>query len=150
MFDRTRRNFCSRVLLTLSGLLVLGSKLCARAQGTAQLAYPPMKIEGADRLIPGSVLNFSYPTLNDPAVLVRAESGQYFAHSRKCAHLGCTIDFDQARRCLECPCHGGAYDAQSGSVLYGPPTSALESIILQVRSGGEVWAVGKGIGAPTV
>jgi Rieske Fe-S protein len=147
MFGITRRKFCAQLFLFLSGLMVWARNLWARppTQSGFQLAYPPLKIQGAERLVPGSVLNFTYPTSNDPAILVRAESGEYFAHSRKCAHLGCSVDFDKGRRCLQCPCHGGAYDAQSGSVLYGPPVKSLESIILQIRAGGEIWAVGKRI-----
>jgi Rieske Fe-S protein len=145
MFHITRRKFCGQFFLLLSGVMIWARNVWAgpSAQGVPELAYPPMKIQGAERLIPGSALNFTYPTSNDPAILVRAESGEYFAHSRKCAHLGCSVDFDRGRRCLQCPCHGGAYDPQSGSVLYGPPLKSLESIILQIRAAGEVWAIGK-------
>ena len=147
MLGITRRKFCSRLFMTLSALVLFIRKLKAKpsSQDGFQLAYPPMKIQGADRLSPGSALNFSYPTANDPAILVRDNYGEYFAHSRRCAHLGCSVDFDSARRCLECPCHHGAYDANTGSVINGPPTKSLDPIILQMRAGGEVWAVGKGI-----
>ncbi|MGH9880876.1 MAG: Rieske 2Fe-2S domain-containing protein [Pyrinomonadaceae bacterium] len=145
--DMTRRKFCSRLLVTLSALMLAARKLIARpsSQRGFQLAYPPMKIQDAERLMPGSYLNFVYPSANDPAILVRGDDGEYFAHSRRCAHLGCSVDFDSARRCLDCPCHHGAYDPKSGAVLYGPPTKSLEPIILQLRTGGEVWATGKGI-----
>jgi len=147
MLGITRRKFCSRLFMTLSALVLFIRKLKAKpsSQDGFQVAYPPMKIQGAERLVPGSGLNFSYPTANEPAVLIRDDYGEYFAHSRRCAHLGCSVDFDSARRCLECPCHHGAYDPKTGSVLNGPPTKSLESIILQMRAGGEVWAVGKGI-----
>jgi len=145
----TRRNFCGRILLTLTALFLLAKKLIGRpsSQLSHQLAYPPMKIQDAESVMPGSFLNFNYPGLGDPAILVRAPDGEYFAHSRKCAHLGCSVDFDRARRCLDCPCHHGAYDPKTGSVLYGPPTRSLDAIVLQMRAGGEVWAVGKGIGS---
>ena len=97
--------------------------------------------------MPGSFLYFSYPTANDPAVLVRAHDGEYLAYSRKCAHLGCSVDFDPQRRCLKCPCHQGAYDPRTGYVMFGPPPRPLDQIVLQMRAGGEVWAVGKRIGS---
>lgn len=149
MLDIPRRKFCSRLFLTLTGLMLFVTKLRAKPsrERGSQLAFPPMKIRGAEQLLPGSVLNFYYPTANDPAILVRAESGEYFAHSRKCSHLGCSVDFDSARRCLDCPCHRGAYALNTGSVLYGPPTKSLDPIILQMRAGGEIWAFGKGTGA---
>ena len=144
----TRRTFCNRVLLTSLGLGLAANNLGGRAKGqTPALAYPPLKIEGAERLMPGSFLYFSYPTSNDPAVLVRAYDGEYFAYSRKCAHLGCSVDFDSERRCFKCPCHQGVYDPRTGYVMYGPPPRPLDQIMLQMRAGSEVWAVGKRIGS---
>jgi Rieske Fe-S protein len=145
----TRRTFCNRVLVTSVGLGLVANNLrgeSASAQ-TPPLAYPPMKIEGAERVMPGASLYFSYPTANDPAVLVRAHDGEYRAYSRKCAHLGCSVDFDSQRRCFKCPCHQGAYDPTTGHVMYGPPPRPLDQIVLQMRAGSEVWAVGKGIGS---
>lgn len=144
----TRRRFCNRALLATSALALGASSLkgAAAAQRDLQIAYPPMKIEGAENLIPGSFLYFSYPTPRDAAVLVRAQDGQYSAYSRKCAHLGCSVDFNAARRCLTCPCHQGAYDARTGFVLFGPPLRPLDPVVLQMQAGGQVWAVGKGVG----
>lgn len=145
----TRRTFCSRALLTSTGLVLAARTLKSEpaSDPARQLVYPPMKIEGAERVMPGSFLYFSYPRANDAAVLVRAQDGEYIAYSRKCAHLGCSVDFDSARRCLRCPCHQGVYDSRTGSVLYGPPPRPLDQIILQMRAGGEVWAVGRTIGS---
>jgi Rieske Fe-S protein len=143
-----RRTFCNRVLLTSVGLGLAARSLRGEAKQapTPKLAYPPLKIEGAERVMPGSYLYFTYPTANDPAVLVRAHDGECRAYSRKCAHLGCSVDFDRQRRCLRCPCHQGVYDSRTGYVMYGPPPRPLDQIVLQVRAGGEVWAVGKRIG----
>lgn len=141
----TRRGFCYTAALATAGAACLPQVATGQAAGGEQpsLAYPPRKIEGAERVLPGSFLYFSYPKSNDPAVLLRTLDGQYLAYSRRCAHLGCTIDFDKAQRCLACPCHRGVYDARTGYVLYGPPPRPLDQIILQVRAGGEIWAVGK-------
>ena len=140
-WSMTRRSFCNRALLT-SAALAVSTKLAAKEQ-RGLVAYPPLKIEGAERVMPGSYLYFNYPKADSPAVLVRTVDGQYLAFSRKCAHLGCSVDFDTARRCLVCPCHRGVYDARNGYAMYGPPPKPLDQIILQVRAGGEVWAVGK-------
>jgi Rieske Fe-S protein len=145
----TRRTFCNRVLVTSVGLGLAANSLKGElANGQSPLlAYPPLKIEGAERVMPGSSLYFSYPTAKDPAVLVRAHDGECIAYSRKCAHLGCSVDFDSQRRCLSCPCHQGVYDLRTGYVMYGPPPRPLDQIVLQMRAGGEVWAVGKRIGS---
>ncbi len=144
----TRRRFCNRVLLASSALaLGAGSlKVAGAAQHSVLLDYPPLKITGAESMLPGSSLYFSYPNPRDAAVLVCAQDGQYAAYSRKCAHFGCSVDFNSARQCLTCPCHQGAYDARTGMVLFGPPPRPLDPIVLQMRAGGQVWAVGKAIG----
>ncbi|MEK6282960.1 MAG: Rieske (2Fe-2S) protein [Acidobacteriota bacterium] len=145
----TRRTFCNRVLLTSVGLGLAANNLKGEPVYAQRppLAYPQLKIEGAERVMPGSFLYFSYPTAKEPAVLVRGHDGEYLAYSRKCAHLGCSVDFDPQRRCFKCPCHQGAYDPRTGYVIYGPPPRPLDQIGLQMRAGCEVWAVGKGVGS---
>lgn len=145
-FDR--RAFCGRMLITSAGVVLTAKGLdtAAAEQHGNLVAYPPMKIEGAERLQPGSFLYFSYPKRDDAAVLVRSQEGEFVAFSRKCAHLACSIDFEASRKCLVCPCHRGAYDARTGYVMYGPPGRPLDQIVLQVRAGGEVWAVGRTVG----
>ena len=141
----TRRGFCHTAALATAGVACLPHTARSQSGDGEQpsLAYPPHKIEGAERVLPGSFLYFSYPKSSDPAVLLRTLDGQYLAYSRRCAHLGCTVEFDKAQRCLLCPCHRGVYDARTGYVLYGPPPRPLDQIVLQVRAGGEIWAVGK-------
>src|SRR3954471_9291430 len=139
----TRRTFCNRVLLTSGAVVVAGSSGAGQKdQQQNLLAYPPTKIEGAERVMPGSFLYFNYPKANNPAVLLRTADGQYLAYSRKCAHLGCSVEYDTAAHCLTCPCHRGVYDSRNGYVMYGPPPKPLDQIVLQMR-GGEIWAVGK-------
>ena len=142
-----RREFCNHVLLGSAGIVLTASQLKATAAVQPRhervARYPPMKIEGAERVMPGSFLYFNYPKRDDLAVLVRNQEGEYIAFSRKCAHLGCSIEFDSMRRCLACPCHRGIYDSRTGYVIYGPPPKPLDQILLQMRAGGELWAVGK-------
>jgi len=140
----TRRTFCNRALLTSAAVMVAGSEVTGQKdQQQNLLAYPPTKIEGAERVMPGAHLYFNYPKANDPAVLLRTTDGQFLAYSRKCAHLGCSIDYDSSARCLRCPCHRGVYDSRNGYVMFGPPPKPLDQIVLQMRAGGEVWAIGK-------
>lgn len=142
-----RREFCNRLLLTSSGLLVGASILAAKAaaQPGIQVAYPPRRIEGAESLMPGSALYFNYPSSTDPAILVRSVEGEYYAYSCRCSHLGCSVYFERAGRRLECPCHRGAYELNTGFVMYGPPTRALSQILLRMRAGGAVWAIGRSV-----
>jgi Rieske Fe-S protein len=143
-----RRTFCTHVLLASTALAIGGNgpKVEGSEKREPEIAYPPMKIEGAESVMPGAFLYFSYPTPNDAAILVRGQEGEYRAYSRKCAHLGCSVDFNRMRQCLICPCHRGAYDPHTGFVLFGPPPRPLDPIVLQMRAGGQVWAVGKMLG----
>jgi arsenite oxidase small subunit len=138
----TRRGFCNGLLFTSAALLAAGEAAVSSAAATNELASPPLRIEGAEALMPGSALLFSYPSRNEPAILVRMRDGRYYAYSQKCSHLGCSVEFDRNLGCFRCPCHQGTYDAMSGAVLHGPPPRPLDQIFLQTR-GGEVWAVGR-------
>ena len=144
----TRRTFCNELLLTSTGIVLTASSVGGETLSPqdSMLAYSPVKIEGAAELLPGSILYFEYPTRNDPAVLVRSSEGEYAAFSRKCSHAGCSVEFDGARQCLKCPCHLGAFDTRVGYVVFGPPKRPLDQIVLQMRAGGQVWAIGKSIG----
>lgn len=145
----TRRGFCHQLLLSSTAVALAANSLKGQSKNrhSSLLVYPPMKIEGAERVLPGSFLYFNYPKPSEPAILVRGRDGEYNAYSRKCAHLGCSVEFDSARSCLSCPCHLGAYDARTGYVIYGPPPRPLDQVVLQMRAGGEVWAVGKSVGS---
>ena len=140
----SRRTFCTDLLLTSVALAVAGSNSTTVAAAQESIvAYPPRKIDGAETLLPGSSLYFNYPTRNDPAVLLRSSDGEYRAYSRRCSHAGCSVDVDASSRCLRCPCHQGTFDARMGHVMFGPPRRPLETIVLQVRAGGQFWAIGK-------
>ena len=146
----TRRAFCADLLLTSTGLVLAAPGVTkVLAAQDSMVAYPPRKIDGAELLMPGSGLYFNYPTRNDAAVLLRFSDNEYRAYSRRCTHAGCSVDFDAPSRCFSCPCHRGAYDARMGQVMYGPPRRPLDEIMLEVRAGGYVWAVGKSYGRNT-
>ena len=144
--NNSRRAFCTNLMLTSAGLVLAGSNLTKVTAAQDSIAYPPRRIEGAETLQPGSCLYFNYPTRNDPAVLLRSSDGEYRAYSRRCSHAGCSVAFDASRRCLACPCHQGAFDARAGYVMFGPPRRPLDTIILQMRAGGQLWAMGKTFG----
>ena len=49
-----------------------------------------------------------------PAVIIN-ESGQVYVLSRVCTHLGCLVDWNDAKQCFYCPCHEGYFD-KAGNV----------------------------------
>ena len=139
----TRREFCNFLGLTSAALFIGAAGFAGKAAIDARRTetFTPAKIEGAERLMPGTSLNFRYPTEKDSAILVRSLDGSYHAFGQKCTHLSCPVYFDRGHQRLECPCHEGAFDAQTGDVLHGPPPRPLDTVKLEVRGNGEVWAI---------
>jgi len=147
--ETTRRAFCTELMLSSAGLMLVANVTNVTAAQDSMVAFPPRKIEGAEMLLPGGSLYFNYPTRNDPAILLRSSDGEYSAYSRRCSHAGCSVDFDPSSRCLRCPCHQGTFDGRMGQVMFGPPRRALDEIVLQVRAGGQLWAIGRSFGRNT-
>lgn len=145
----TRREFCNFLGLTSAALFVGAAGFAGKAAFDARRTpqFPSSKIEGAETLAPGTSLNFRYPTTKDSAILVRTLDGELQAFGQKCTHLSCPVYFEHAHQRLECPCHDGAFDAKTGNVLYGPPPRPLDSIKLEIRADGEVWAIGREAGS---
>jgi nitrite reductase/ring-hydroxylating ferredoxin subunit len=140
----TRREFCNFLGLTSAALFLGAGGFAARAALDSRnpARFAPARIEGAEALAPNAALNFRYPTEKDSAILIRTADGAYHAYGQKCTHLACPVYYAREHQRLECPCHEGAFDATTGSVLYGPPPRALDVIEVDVR-GGQVWAVGR-------
>ncbi len=57
----------------------------------------------------------------------RDPSGKLVVLSRKCTHLGCSVQWNAALETWDCPCHGSRYDAY-GKVVQGPAQRDLEAL----------------------
>jgi nucleotide-binding universal stress UspA family protein len=53
------------------------------------------------------------------------EDGSVVALSPKCAHMGCTVDWNQVDKTWDCPCHGSRY-TKEGDLLQGPAKTGLD------------------------
>jgi nitrite reductase/ring-hydroxylating ferredoxin subunit len=62
------------------------------------------------------------------ALAVRLDAATVVAFDRRCPHLGCPVRWAAERGRFECPCHGAAFDARTGAVLFGPPTRGLTPV----------------------
>ncbi len=144
----TRREFCNFLFLTSTTLFLGAAGFAGKYAYDSQFTpeFAPVKIEGAETLQPGNALNFYYPNENNTAILVRTLDGNYHAHGQQCTHLMCPVYFEKRTNNLECPCHEGAFDTQTGAVIYGPPLRPLDKIEIEIRAGGEVWAIGRHAG----
>lgn len=76
--------------------------------------------------------------LGKPVILVRMERDRWFALSAICTHMNiCQLDWNEERRELVCPCHGGAFDVY-GNVVQGPPSVPLATYPVE-RVGDELF-----------
>jgi glycine/D-amino acid oxidase-like deaminating enzyme/nitrite reductase/ring-hydroxylating ferredoxin subunit len=57
----------------------------------------------------------------------RDADGALHAHSAKCTHLGCVVQWNSTEKTWDCPCHGSRFSAY-GSVLHGPAVSSLAAV----------------------
>src|ERR671915_1319005 len=61
---------------------------------------------------------------NKLAVYIEAD-GTVHSLSPRCAHMGCTVDWNDADKTWDCPCHGSRYRCD-GMVVDGPATRGLD------------------------
>ena len=88
------------------------------------------------------VIEFRYPTDDDPCLLVRLPNNALVAYSQKCTHLSCAVIPDPAKGQLMCPCHNGCFDLEHGGPIAGPPRRPLPRVQLVVRNDGGIYATG--------
>lgn len=70
-----------------------------------------------------------------PAIVINDRDKGLVAYSAVCTHFACLVAWDPQAYVLACPCHEGFFDPVDGSVISGPPPTALESIKVTVIDG---------------
>jgi len=135
----TRRKFGG--LLTFGGIAAAIAALWGVRKYLHAEADSAVVIARTGSLAPGTSLVFQYPTPEAPCLLIRTSENEYVAYSRICTHAGCPVFFHPENNDIECPCHGGVFSIQDGSVLAGPPPRPLPRIRLEMR-GEEIVARG--------
>ena len=135
----TRRKFGG--LLTFGGIVAAIAALWGVRKYLHAEADSAVVIARTGSLAPGTSLVFQYPTPEAPCLLIRTSENEYVAYSRICTHAGCPVFFHPENNDIECPCHGGVFSIQDGSVLAGPPPRPLPRVRLEIR-GEEIVARG--------
>lgn len=141
----TRRQYL-RILAVLSGGLAAGNvavALGAFERRTEGASEEKVIAEDVASIPVGGEVRFTYPTGNDPAVLLRLDDDLFVAYSAVCTHLACEVLWVSADRDLYCPCHDGHFDPANGAPTSGPPQRPLPEIVLAHR-GNTIVAMGEG------
>ena len=60
-------------------------------------------------------------------------NGSWKAFSATCTHQPCTVGFNGTQ--IQCPCHGGTFDPNSGAVTGGPPPTKLPEYSVLIQGG---------------
>jgi Rieske Fe-S protein len=58
------------------------------------------------------------------------EDGRVHACSAICPHLGCVVQYNEAEKTFDCPCHGSRF-THEGVVINGPAHTNLEAIAIE-------------------
>ena len=130
-----RRQFTKFLTLTSFGMLVGNLWILARSVLRRTPSYPAEAVAALDEVPVGGVKLFTYPTNDDPCILVRTGADAYVAYSQKCTHLSCAVYYAKDQNRLECPCHQGYFSIVDGSVLQGPPQRPLPRVVLENKDG---------------
>ena len=136
-----RRQFSKFLVLTSLGMFIGNIWILVRSWFPPKPSFKPQRISAADELDVGGIKLFSYPTTEDPCIMIRTAGGAFVAYSQKCTHLSCAVYFAKEKNRLECPCHEGYFSVDDGSVLQGPPPRPLPRITLK-RDGNNIIATG--------
>lgn len=56
-----------------------------------------------------------------------------WALSRKCTHLGCSVQYFEKEDIIQCPCHQSIFDPYTGKVKKGPAPLPLNSFPVEKR-----------------
>ncbi|HEY3334593.1 MAG TPA: Rieske (2Fe-2S) protein [Candidatus Limnocylindrales bacterium] len=67
-----------------------------------------------------------------PAIIVNTDQGVK-AFSAICTHLGCVVAWNDMVGVIQCPCHDGRFDPNSGAVVSGPPPAPLPPLTVSVE-----------------
>ena len=93
----------------------------------------PVPVGDASGLAPGNSLTVRFGRY--PAIVINNPDTGLAAYSAVCTHFACLVKYNPESGMLECPCHEGFFDPRDGSVISGPPPTALEPIRVFTQDG---------------
>ena len=77
----------------------------------------------------------------ESAYVIHLTNDKIVAYSAVCTHQGCTVNYVQSKKELDCPCHGARFDATNDAkVIAGPAPRPLKKLKVAV-SGNDIYLV---------
>ncbi len=105
----------------------------ARKQSNDDSQISTLSLGKVDDFIPGSSKNFKFGS--KPALIIRSDSGEFYAYDAVCTHLGCTVQYSEEKDKIWCACHGGQFETMTGKNVGGPPPKPLKALKVLTDSG---------------
>ncbi|MGD9900336.1 MAG: ubiquinol-cytochrome c reductase iron-sulfur subunit [Calditrichaceae bacterium] len=68
---------------------------------------------------------------------VRTDHQKLRIISKKCTHLGCTVNFNENSKLFVCPCHGSKFD-EDGHFISGPAKKDLNNLDYNLNETDEI------------
>ena len=104
--------------------------------------WPPKgaSVGGSGRVEVGTIADFPVgqgkvvPVNDKPVIIVNTAQAGLKAYSGICTHLGCIVEWDEARQFILCPCHDGRFNALNGAIISGPQPTPLPELALTVEN----------------
>lgn len=130
-----RRDFTKFMVLTSSAFVV--GQLWVAVHDFFRKRRPGLPVTpvaAVEDVAVGSTMRFRYPDRQE-CLLIRPDERTFIAYSSKCTHLHCPVRPLLAEKKLQCPCHNGYFDLETGRPLAGPPRLPLPRITLEIRTG---------------
>ncbi len=106
--------------------------------GTLAFLWPRRRGSESEKIfVAGNATDFKVgevvPFRRERAFVLKLDGG-FLAMSSVCTHLHCIVNWNEALKTFECPCHGGKFNPE-GVVTGGPPPRPLDLYKIQIVAG---------------
>lgn len=132
MLESTRRRFLQWI-----GQWSVVAAVAAQFGGAVRAFVPRVLYEPSKKFKLGKPAEYPEGVTFVPShrLFVVRERNQFHVISAVCTHLGCTVEWKDARREFDCPCHGSKFHAD-GERFAGPAPRPLAWYPLSVSGDG--------------
>jgi len=118
----------SRITLTQSAKEFFSSTKSILTGFLKRIAPVPDELHGIEAG-KGKIINYKDRKIG----VYKNENDDYYCINPVCAHLKCSLSFNEAEKTWDCPCHGSRYDIR-GNILEGPTVKPLDKISIKKPS----------------